>query len=151
MCIVLKMQNWTFHLVNRQQFLPQVVSSWYLQGWHHFASHTLCHLIHFSRMVRTWFKWTEGYTYSLQLQNQVLEKWIKWHRVRVQLWLMFILFALKYLNMLFFFAIPYIVSWHLLGHAIKSVICFDLLFSRSTRPMTLFCIFITYIDAEAVF
>ena len=45
----------------------------------------------------------------------------------------------------------YIVSWHLLSHAIKSVICFDLPFSRSTRPMTSFCIFITYIDAEAVF
>ena len=27
----------------------------------------------------------------------------------------------------------YIVSWHLLGHAIKSVTCFDLQFSRSTR------------------
>jgi hypothetical protein len=34
------------------------------------------------------------------------------------------------------------VSWHLLGHAIKSVICFDLQFSHSTRPMTSFCIFI---------
>jgi hypothetical protein len=29
-----------------------------------------------------------------------------------------------------------IVSWHLLGHAIKSVTCFDLQFWRSTRPMT---------------
>ena len=28
-----------------------------------------------------------------------------------------------------------IVSWHLLGHAIKSITCFDLQFSRSTRPM----------------
>ena len=36
----------------------------------------------------------------------------------------------------------YIVSWHLLGHAIKSITCFDLQFSRSTRPMTSFCIVI---------
>ena len=30
-------------------------------------------------------------------------------------------------------------------HAIRSVICFDLQFSRSTRQMTSFCIFIAYI------
>ena len=42
----------------------------------------------------------------------------------------------------------YIISWHLLGHAIKSVTCFDLQFSRSTRPMTSFCIFIAYINTE---
>ena len=40
-----------------------------------------------------------------------------------------------------------IVTWHLLGHAIKSVTCFDLQFWRSTRPMTSFCIFIAYINA----
>ena len=28
---------------------------------------------------------------------------------------------------------PYILPWHLLGHVIMSVICFDLQFSRSTR------------------
>ena len=39
-----------------------------------------------------------------------------------------------------------ILSWHLLGHTIKSVICFDLQFWRSTRPMTSFCIFIAYIN-----
>jgi hypothetical protein len=44
----------------------------------------------------------------------------------------------------------YIVSWHLLGHAIKSVTCFDLQFSRSTRPMTSFCIFIAYINTEGI-
>jgi hypothetical protein len=43
-----------------------------------------------------------------------------------------------------------IVSWHLLGHAIKSVICFDLQFSRCTRPMTSFCIFIAYINTEGI-
>ena len=42
--------------------------------------------------------------------------------------------------------LKYNVSWHLLGHAIKSVICFDLPFSRISRPMTSFCIFITYIN-----
>jgi hypothetical protein len=36
----------------------------------------------------------------------------------------------------------HIVSWHLLGHAIKSVICLDLQISRSTSPLTSFCIFI---------
>jgi hypothetical protein len=36
----------------------------------------------------------------------------------------------------------YIVSCH----AIKSVICFDLQFSRCMRPMTSFCIFIAYIN-----
>ena len=45
----------------------------------------------------------------------------------------------------------HIVSWHLLGHAIKSVTCFDLPFSRSTRPMTSFCIFITYIRRRSRF
>ena len=40
----------------------------------------------------------------------------------------------------------YIVSWLLLGHAIKSVTCFDLQFWRSTRTMTSFCIFIAYIN-----
>ena len=35
-----------------------------------------------------------------------------------------------------------ILPWHLLGHVIMSAICFDLQFSRSTRPMTSFCIFI---------
>jgi hypothetical protein len=44
----------------------------------------------------------------------------------------------------------YIVSWHLLGHAIKSVTCFDLQFSRSTRPMTSFCIFIAYMNTEGI-
>ena len=44
----------------------------------------------------------------------------------------------------------YIVSWHLLGHAIKSVTCFDLQFSRSTRPMTSFCIFLAYINTEGI-
>jgi hypothetical protein len=43
-----------------------------------------------------------------------------------------------------------IVSWHLLGHAIKSVTCFDLQFSHSTRPMTSFCIFIAYINTEGI-
>jgi hypothetical protein len=42
----------------------------------------------------------------------------------------------------------YIVSWHMLGHAIKLVTCFDLQFWRSTRPMTSFCIFIAYINTE---
>ena len=37
-----------------------------------------------------------------------------------------------------------------LGHAIKSVTCFDLQFSRSTRPMTSFCIFIAYINTEGI-
>ena len=40
--------------------------------------------------------------------------------------------------------LSYLLPWHLLGHAIMSVICFDLQFSRSTRPMTSFCIFIAY-------
>ena len=44
----------------------------------------------------------------------------------------------------------YILPWHLLGHAIKSVICFDLQFSHSTRPMTSFCIFIAYINTEGI-
>ena len=43
-----------------------------------------------------------------------------------------------------------IVTWHLLGHAIKSVIRFDLQFWRSTRPMTSFCIFIAYINTEGI-
>jgi hypothetical protein len=43
-----------------------------------------------------------------------------------------------------------IVLWHLLGHAIKSFTCFDLQFSRSTRPMTSFCIFIAYINTEGI-
>jgi hypothetical protein len=34
-----------------------------------------------------------------------------------------------------------IVTWHLLGHAIKSVTCFDLQFWCSMRTMTSFCIF----------
>ena len=38
----------------------------------------------------------------------------------------------------------------MLGHAIKSVTCFDLQFSRSTRPMTSFCIFIAYINTEEI-
>ena len=37
------------------------------------------------------------------------------------------------------------VSCHDIGHAIKSVTCFELQFSCSTRPMTSFCIFIAYI------
>jgi hypothetical protein len=40
--------------------------------------------------------------------------------------------------------IIYNISWHLLDHAKKSVICFDLQFSNSMRPMTLFCIFIAH-------
>jgi hypothetical protein len=44
----------------------------------------------------------------------------------------------------------YILQWHLLGHAKMSVICFDLQFSRSTRPMTSFCIFIAYINTEGI-
>ena len=40
-----------------------------------------------------------------------------------------------------------ILPWHLLGHAIMSVICFDLQFSR---PMTSFCIFIAYINTEGI-
>jgi hypothetical protein len=43
-----------------------------------------------------------------------------------------------------------ILPWHLLGHAKMSVICFDLQFSRSTRPMTSFCIFIAYINTDYV-
>jgi hypothetical protein len=43
-----------------------------------------------------------------------------------------------------------ILTWHLLGHAIKSVTCFYLQFSRSTRPMTSFCIFIAYINTEGI-
>jgi hypothetical protein len=43
-----------------------------------------------------------------------------------------------------------IESWHLLGHAIKSVICFHLQFSCSTRPMMSFCIFIAYIHTEGI-
>ena len=43
-----------------------------------------------------------------------------------------------------------ILTWHLLGHAIKSVTCFDLQFSRSTRPMTSFRIFIAYINTEGI-
>ena len=39
-----------------------------------------------------------------------------------------------------------ILTWHLLGHAIKSVTCFDLQFSRNTRPMTSFCTFIAHIN-----
>ena len=46
--------------------------------------------------------------------------------------------------------ISVIMSCHLLGHAIKSVTCFDLQFSRSTRPMTSFCIFIAYIHTEGI-
>ena len=45
----------------------------------------------------------------------------------------------------------HILPWHLLGHAIMSVICFDLQFSHSTRPMTSFCIFIAYIKTEGIF
>jgi hypothetical protein len=41
-----------------------------------------------------------------------------------------------------------ILPWHLLGHAIMSVICFDLQFSCSTRPMTSFCIFIAFIFSK---
>jgi hypothetical protein len=37
-----------------------------------------------------------------------------------------------------------------LGHAIKSVTCFDLQFWRSTRPMRLFRIFIAYINTEGI-
>ena len=44
-----------------------------------------------------------------------------------------------------------IVSWHLLGHAIKPVPCFDLQFWRITRPMTSFCIFIKHINTEGIF
>jgi hypothetical protein len=44
----------------------------------------------------------------------------------------------------------HILPWHLLGHAIKSITCFDLQFSRSTRPMTSFCIFIAYINTEGI-
>ena len=44
----------------------------------------------------------------------------------------------------------YILPWHLLGHAIMPVICFDLQFSHSTRPMTSFCIFIAYINTEGI-
>ena len=43
-----------------------------------------------------------------------------------------------------------IVTWHLLGHAIKSVTCFDLQVWRSTRPMTSFCILIAYINTEGI-
>ena len=43
-----------------------------------------------------------------------------------------------------------ILPWHLLGHAIMLVICFDLQFSRRTRPMTSFCIFIAYINTEGI-
>jgi hypothetical protein len=43
-----------------------------------------------------------------------------------------------------------ILTWHLLGHAIKSVTCFDLQFSCSTRSMTSFCIFIAYINTEGI-
>ena len=43
-----------------------------------------------------------------------------------------------------------ILPWHLLGHAVMSVICFDLQFSRSTRPMTSFCIFIAYINTDGI-
>jgi hypothetical protein len=43
-----------------------------------------------------------------------------------------------------------ILPWHLLGHAIMSVICFDLQFSCSTRPMTSFCIFIADINTEGI-
>jgi hypothetical protein len=42
------------------------------------------------------------------------------------------------------------VSWHLLGHVIKLVICFDLQFSWSRRPMMSFCIFIAYINTEGI-
>jgi hypothetical protein len=38
------------------------------------------------------------------------------------------------------------LSWHLLCHAIRSVICLYLQISRSTRLMTTFCIFIAYIN-----
>ena len=44
----------------------------------------------------------------------------------------------------------YILPWHLLGHAIMPVICFDSQFSHSTRPMTSFCIFIAYINTEGI-
>ena len=44
----------------------------------------------------------------------------------------------------------YILPWHLLGHAIMSVISFDLQFSCRTRPMTSFCIFIAYINTEGI-
>jgi len=44
----------------------------------------------------------------------------------------------------------YILPWHLLGHAKMLVICFDLQFSRSTRPKTSFCIFIAYINTEGI-
>jgi hypothetical protein len=47
---------------------------------------------------------------------------------------------------------PLLLIWdrHLLCHAIKSLICFDLHFSRSTRPMTSFCIFIAYKNTEGI-
>jgi len=44
-------------------------------------------------------------------------------------------YILFFFLLLRFFYITCIVSWHLLGHAITSVTCFDLQFSRSTRPM----------------
>ena len=44
----------------------------------------------------------------------------------------------------------HIMTWHLLGHAIKSVTCFDLQFWRSTRPMTSFCIFTAFINTEGI-
>ena len=44
----------------------------------------------------------------------------------------------------------YILPWHLLGHAIKSVTCFDLQFSHSTRLMTSLCIFTAYISTEGI-
>jgi hypothetical protein len=46
--------------------------------------------------------------------------------------------------------VEHILPWHLLGHVIMSVICFDLQFSRSTRQMTSFCIFIAYINTEVI-
>jgi hypothetical protein len=44
----------------------------------------------------------------------------------------------------------HILPWNLLGHAIMSIICFDLQFSRITRPMTSFCVFIAYINTEGI-
>jgi hypothetical protein len=68
---------------------------------------------------------------------------IKSNRVNICYLCLFAYFGVKH-------ALPTsILPWHLLGHAIMSVICFDLQFSHSTRPMTSFCIFIAYINTDS--
>jgi hypothetical protein len=80
--------------------------------------------------------------------------WLELLLKHVYCWYFFLILLLRTSICVFLIAIfsqiSYILPWHLLGHAIMSVVCFDLQFSRSTRPMTSFCIFIAYINTEGI-